>query len=43
MCRAGHPQTVLALFAEAESRTGRIVDQGPARVYACSDAELAPL
>jgi hypothetical protein len=39
----GIPQTVAALFAEAESRTGRIVDQGPARVYACSDAELARL
>lgn len=39
----GLPQTVVALFAEAESRTGRIVDQGPARVYACSDAELARL
>ncbi|NLX24295.1 MAG: hypothetical protein GXY55_21820 [Phycisphaerae bacterium] len=39
----GIPQTVAALFAEAESRTGRIVDQGPARVYACSDPELARL
>lgn len=39
----GIPQTVAALFAEAESRTGRIVDQGSARVYACSDPELARL
>lgn len=39
----GIPQTVVTLFAEAESRTGRIVDQGPARVYACIDAELARL
>ena len=29
------------MFAEAQNRTERIVDQGPARIYACSDPELA--
>jgi hypothetical protein len=39
----GIPETVAALFADVESRTGRISDQGSARIYACSDAELARL
>jgi hypothetical protein len=39
----GIPETVATLFTDAESRIGRIADQGPARIYACSDAELARL
>jgi len=38
-----HENGVVALFTDAESRIGRIVDQGPARIYACGDAELARL
>ncbi len=39
----GIPPAVAALFDDAKSRIGRIVDQGPARIYACDDPQLAQL